>query len=161
MTATIRSSAEPRRLLFPRGSGVSAIGFAGRGVERAVAAPFREASEACIACGACAVICPVGTIQVRIHADTGEAEISPFKSRSKLLVCEECGVRMVSVPVAQVMSDRVNIDWEEFRHLARLCPECRRKRAVKALSLGAKEGSVPPLEKIQVSGANEIHKANN
>ena len=143
--------------------GVSAIGFAGRGVERAVAAPFREASEACIACGACAVICPVGTIQVRIHEDTGEAEISPFKSRSKLLVCEECGVRMVSVPVAQAMSDRVNIDWEEFRHLARLCPECRRKHAVKALGFGVGEESVTPLEKIQVGGANEaieVGKAN-
>jgi ferredoxin len=141
--------------------GASAIGFAGRGVDRAVAAPFREASEACIACGACAVICPVGTIQVRIHEDTGEAEISPFKSRSKLLLCEECGVRMVSVPVAQAMSDRVNIDWEEFRHLARLCPECRRKHAVKALGFGAGEGSVTPLEKIQVGRANEISEANN
>jgi bidirectional [NiFe] hydrogenase diaphorase subunit len=141
--------------------GASAIGFAGRGVDRAVAAPFREASEACIACGACAVICPVGTIQVRIHADTGEAEISPFKSRSKLLVCEECGVRMVSVPVAQAMSDRVNIDWEEFRHLARLCPECRRKHAVKALGFGAAEGSVTPLEKIQIGRADEVGEANN
>jgi len=134
--------------------GASAIGFAGRGVERVVAAPFREASETCIACGACAVICPVGTIQVRIHMDTGEAEISPFKSRSKLLICEECGTRMVSVPVAQTMNDRLNIDWEEFRHLARLCPECRRKHAVKALGLGAGEDSVTPLEKIQVNEAN-------
>ena len=130
--------------------GVSAIGFAGRGVERAVAAPFRQASETCIACGACAAICPVGTIQVRIHTDTGEAEISPFKSRSKLLVCEECGVRMVSVPVAQAMSERVKIDWEEFRRLARLCPECRRKQAVKALGIGAAEGGVAPLEEIMV-----------
>jgi ferredoxin len=134
--------------------GASAIGFAGRGVERAVASPFRQASETCIACGACAAVCPVGTIQVRIHMDTGEAEISPFKSRSKLLVCEECGVRMVSVPVAQAMNDRVKIDWEEFRALARLCPECRRKRAVKALGLGAGEGSVLPLEKLQISKAN-------
>lgn len=130
--------------------GASAIGFAGRGVDRAVAAPFRQASETCIACGACAAICPVGTIQVRIHTDTGEAEISPFKSRSKLLICEECGVRMVSVPVAQAMSDRVKIDWEEFRRLARLCPECRRKQAVKALGIGAAEGGVTPLEEIQV-----------
>ena len=134
--------------------GASAIGFAGRGADRAVAAPFREASETCIACGACAVICPVGTIQVRIHADTGEAEISPFKSRSKLLICKECGIRMVSVPVAQAMIDRVNIDWEEFRHLARLCPECRRKHAAKALGFGTGEDSVTPLEKIKISEAN-------
>ena len=70
-----------------------------------------------------AAVCPVCTIQVRIHRDTGEAEISPFKSRSKLLVCEACGIRMVSVPLAQAMSDRKRIDWEEFRRLVRLCPE--------------------------------------
>jgi bidirectional [NiFe] hydrogenase diaphorase subunit len=116
--------------------GASAIGFAGRGVDRAVAAPFRQPSETCIACGACAAVCPVGTIQVRIHADTGEAEISPFKSRAKLLTCEGCGERLVSVPVASQIIGRLKekIDWEEFRRLARLCPECRRKRAVRALA---------------------------
>jgi bidirectional [NiFe] hydrogenase diaphorase subunit len=119
--------------------GASAIGFAGRGVERAVAAPFRAPSETCIACGACAAVCPVGTIQVRIHEDSGEAEISPFKSRCKLAVCEACGVRMVSVPVVAAMSDKLKgkIDWEEFRRRSRLCPECRRKQAAGALGVGA------------------------
>jgi bidirectional [NiFe] hydrogenase diaphorase subunit len=123
----------------------SAIGFAGRGVDRAVAAPFRQPSEACIACGACAAVCPVGTIQVRIHADTGEAEISPFKSRSRLLTCEECGVRLVSVPVAEAMSDRVGFDWDEFRSLSRLCPVCRRKHAAASLGvIAAKSGGAGP-----------------
>ena len=116
--------------------GKSAIGFVGRGVDRTVAAPFRQASEDCIGCGACAVVCPVGTIQVRIHEDTGEVEISPFKSRAKLLVCEECGTRIVTEPVAEEMLDRVKIDWEEFRKRARLCPECRRKRTAEALAMG-------------------------
>lgn len=117
--------------------GRAAIGFAGRGVNRAVAAPFRQASEDCIGCGACAVVCPVGTIQVRIHESTGEVEISPFKSRAKLLVCEECGARMVTEPVALQMLDRVKIDWEEFRKRARLCSKCRRKKTAEALGLVA------------------------
>ncbi|KKM65067.1 hypothetical protein LCGC14_1495040, partial [marine sediment metagenome] len=38
--------------------GAAAIGFAGRGADRAVSAPFRQASEDCIGCGACAFVCP-------------------------------------------------------------------------------------------------------
>ena len=118
--------------------GCSAIGFAGRGVERTVATPFRLASDQCIACGACAAVCPVGTIQVRIHEDTGEAEISPFKSRVKLLECQECGTRMVTEPVNQQtwnMLNKIKIDWEDFRERVRLCPECRRKRTAGAVGL--------------------------
>ena len=116
--------------------GRSAIGFAGRGADRVVATPFRQASDECIGCGACAAVCPVGTIQVRIHEESGEAEISPFKSRVKLLICEECGARMVTEQVAEEMLNRSKIDWEEFRKRARLCPKCRRKRTAEALAMG-------------------------
>ena len=57
---------------------------------------------------------------------------------------------MVSEPVGKMMLGRVKIDWEEFRRLARLCPECRRKQAVKALGIGAAEGGVASLEEMQI-----------
>jgi bidirectional [NiFe] hydrogenase diaphorase subunit len=115
--------------------GCSAIGFTGRGINRLVATPFKLAADECIACGACAAVCPVGTIQIRIHEETAEAEISPFKSRAKLLICEECGAKMVTAPVGEKMLKDVKIDWEEFRVRARLCPVCRRKRAAESLAI--------------------------
>ncbi|MGD9200736.1 MAG: 2Fe-2S iron-sulfur cluster-binding protein [Chitinispirillia bacterium] len=117
--------------------GQSAIGFCGRGVDRTVATPFRMASKDCIGCGACAAVCPVGTIKLRTYKDTGEVEISPFKSRSKLLVCEGCGTNMVTEPVSRKMLKQIKVDWKEFKKKARLCPKCRRleyARSVEPLS---------------------------
>jgi DNA replicative helicase MCM subunit Mcm2 (Cdc46/Mcm family) len=50
-------------------------------------------------------------------------------------VCERCGERMVTEPVAKEILDKAKIDWKEFREWARLCPRCRRKKAAAALGL--------------------------
>lgn len=45
--------------------GVSAITFAGRGVDRRVEMPFNVASDVCRTCGACAYVCPTGAIDLK------------------------------------------------------------------------------------------------
>ncbi|MCX7805961.1 MAG: 2Fe-2S iron-sulfur cluster-binding protein [Planctomycetota bacterium] len=113
--------------------GKAAIGFAGRGVNRAVAAPFRMPSEDCIGCGACAAICPVGTIKLRIHEK--EIEVSPFKSRMMLRRCSKCGAPMSGEPHMKLLEEKA----PAAKEYGNLCPGCRRKKSAAALvPVGAK-----------------------
>jgi NADH dehydrogenase/NADH:ubiquinone oxidoreductase subunit G len=117
--------------------GVSAIAAAGRGVERAVAAPFRMASEDCIGCGACAAVCPVGTIVVRTHEE--EVEISPFKSRVKLKRCAVCGQPVVSELVKRALAEQGGPTVAEMLCGEDLCPRCKREKLAKELTAAVPE----------------------
>ncbi|MFC1504523.1 2Fe-2S iron-sulfur cluster-binding protein [Spirochaetota bacterium] len=119
--------------------GCSAISFVGRGIDRSVAPPFRLASEDCIACGACAYICPVSTIRIRLHEETGEIEISPFKTKVKLLKCSSCGRDLISAPLMTYLKkrDKAKFSLEEFKNVETLCPVCKRKKTAAKLAVTA------------------------
>ena len=118
--------------------GRAAIGFAGRGVNRTVAAPFRMPSEDCIGCGACAAVCPVGTIKLRLHEK--EIEVSPFKSRMPLRRCSSCGAPLSGEPHMKMLEEQA----PAIAEYSRLCPACRRKKSAAAFVL---PGTPPPVRR--------------
>ena len=87
--------------------GASAISLVGRGVDRAVAAPFRIASDDCIGCGACAAVCPVGTIEVRVHA----AEVEIERMGDAYLVTYKRGVGIAYIGIGLRKGNVFCLSW--------------------------------------------------
>jgi NADH dehydrogenase/NADH:ubiquinone oxidoreductase subunit G len=98
--------------------GVSAIGFEGRGTSRRVTTPFNEAPPDCIACGACATVCPVGVIPLKDKA--GIRTI--WKTDYPLQRCESCG--RIIAPVKQ-LEYFAKITNQPLSHFTEHCVHCR------------------------------------
>lgn len=71
--------------------GVSAISLVNRGVNRQLATPFYEPSEACIGCGACAYICPTHAIAMEDSDDKRLVKWPHSQTEFKLKKCKVCG----------------------------------------------------------------------
>jgi len=99
--------------------GQSAIGYVGRGSERAISTPFGKAAEECVGCGACVFVCPTGALHyedidgVRIMKELG--------TELPLVKCRECGRHFATAKQIEKVKRRLNIPQE----VAETCPSCR------------------------------------
>jgi heterodisulfide reductase subunit A len=90
--------------------GQSAISFVGRGVDRQVGTPFLKFSDDCIACGACAFICPTGAIKLE---DITDKEPRPLLSEFDMGIA---GRGNIYIPFPQAVPKIPVIDREHCLH---------------------------------------------
>jgi len=103
--------------------GVSAINFLNRGAARQVTTPFDEPSAVCIACGACAMVCPTGAIKIEgiERLEHREMRLGPAKA--------------ISVPFLQAVPKAPFIDPTKCIHFRTgKCGVCERFCEAKAIN---------------------------
>jgi heterodisulfide reductase subunit A len=92
--------------------GVSAINFIGRGIERKVGPPYEIQTEVCIGCGACASVCPTGSIKLE---DITKHKIVPIASEFDVGLS---GRHPIYLPFPQAVPKVPVIDKERCVHFA-------------------------------------------
>jgi len=101
--------------------GVSAISLANRGVDRQMATPFDDFSEACIACGSCAYVCPTGAITVEDVDGKRKITMPHTTMEFKLKRCNTCGRYWAPERQLDYIITRAGLPATAFDN----CPDCR------------------------------------
>jgi NADH dehydrogenase/NADH:ubiquinone oxidoreductase subunit G len=101
--------------------GVSAISLVNRGVDRQLATPYCEHSDACIGCGSCAFICPTGAIELEDIGGKREIRMPNVTMEFKLMKCEVCGNYFAPERQLEYMAKQAGLPLETFAK----CPTCR------------------------------------
>ena len=100
--------------------GTGAIYTAGRGTDKVVETPYKEANEDCIGCQACVAVCPTGAI----HTAEPNGKRAIWRHMFELLPCPICGERHITQRMIEYMKAKTGLPEEDIR----ICPSCRQKR---------------------------------
>ena len=101
--------------------GVSAISLVNRGVDRQMATPFYDFSEACIACGSCAYVCPTQAIDIEDAGDLRTITMPHSTMKFKLKQCKTCGRHWAPERQLDYIIRTADLPAEAFDY----CPDCR------------------------------------
>lgn len=101
--------------------GVSAITLVNRGVDRQMATPFYDFSEACIGCGSCSFVCPTRAISFEDVGDTRVITMPHVTMEFKLKKCSKCGKYWAPERQVDYIAKISGIAPEAFD----ICPDCR------------------------------------
>lgn len=89
--------------------GVGAISLINRGIEKKISTPFQIASNVCIECGTCVLVCPTGALRLE-DITSGGRVVHTCKSPFDALNCRICGHHDLTTRIA----DQVTLTtWEE------------------------------------------------
>ena len=96
-----------------------AIGFAGRGYKKTMSSPYDEVNDACIGCGACAVVCPTNCIGLK--EENNIRTLEKWHRRLPMKMCKKCGLSFAPTFQLNHFAKAINKDPSFFD----ICVDCR------------------------------------